>query len=102
MRLLVGRLSLEWQRINGKLWTFLNENVLLTIVPVREASHVRAHGCKWLSLLHDSSVYWLCRLALASFKGVGSCCLEVHFVWIYDFCFFLKVESLFVAFEYRL
>lgn len=97
--LLIRRFSLEWKRVHWELRTFLDKDVFFSVIPVRKARHVRAHGCQRFALLDDASVHWLSRLALFSFKGFSRCGLEVHFVGIDNFGFFFQVKSLLVALE---
>lgn len=102
MCLFVCRLSLKRKRVYRELRTLLNKNIFLSVVPIREASHIRTHGCKRLALFYDASVYRLCRLSFTTFKCLGSCGLEVHLVGINDFCFFFQVESFLMAFKHGL
>ena len=100
--LFVGRFPLERKRVHWELRTFLNKNVLLAVVPIGKARHVRTHCRQRFALFYDAAIYWLSRLAFATFEGVRSGGMEVHFVRIYDFSFLLQVKGLLVALEHRL
>ena len=87
--ILVGTLTTEGLRVVGILRLFLNENVVLAILPVEEVSLITAHTHNRPVLLDDllpPLLGFLTFLPVMSLLGGGR---KFHLVWIDNFGFLL-------------
>lgn len=97
MVLSVSGLSGERKRVEWILWVLLVENIIFTVIPIWEASHIAGSHLDWLFWVSNFLVFWhfLNWLLLSEINFV--CCGEVHFMWVDDFSFFFKVKRFFMV-----
>lgn len=92
--LLVRRFSLEWQRIERILRMLLVENIIASILPIREVFLI-ATCSQYGSLLIICFLVFLFLWAhLEIFVCASTGCTEVHLMRVDDFRLFLEVEGL--------
>lgn len=92
--LLVVRWSLERKGVEGVLRMLLMENIIVTILPVREAFLIERLTHYWFWVIVRCSDLLLFWLQFEWFVGTSIRCIHVHFMRIDYFCFFFKVESI--------
>ena len=86
--LLVIWSPLEWKRVEWILRVLLVENIVVTILPVREAFLVKWLTHYWFWIIVWSSDLFLFWFELEWFVGASISCIHVHFVWIDNFSLF--------------
>ena len=94
--LCIGRLPLEWKRVEWELWVLLMEYVILSIVPVRVTCLVTGGLNDWFWWPNNLLMLWQVFDSLSSHKVCFVCCWQVHFVRVNNLCFLLKIECLLV------
>ena len=78
------------------------EDIILSIVPVRERSTIRTRLLNRSGWFIDLVDFTLCSLALLPLKLRFICRCKIHPVWVDNFALFLQVEGLLVRFHFRL
>ena len=92
--LLVIRFSFKWQRIEGILRMFFVEYVTVTITPIRKTFHVTRLRKYRLAIIIIFFQLLFLRNNLKILISLPRCRSHIHFVRIYDFCFFFQIERL--------
>lgn len=75
------------------------ENIVFTIVPVRERGMIAAGLLDWSTWAHDLLVFLWGRLTFLTLKSLLVSGLQIHGVGINDFSLFFHVERLFVILD---
>ena len=95
--LFVRRLSIEGKRVVGVLRALLMENIVLTVVPIRERGVVRASLLNRFGGTHDLNIGLRSRFTLVAPEPLLVSRLEVHGVRVDDLRLLLHVKSLLVV-----